>query len=145
MLLNTLLKTQRGAECNLLCIPVSMHSMAPEPWNSQADRVVSQCCNKLFGTFLMPTYSHRDFNIVCNGARGYRTRVRYGADGTPKNAGPRPFSLPRPTEPPGAGCLFGIPCPCTRSGPRPTHTPDGAPLTIGGNKRGPIQGMNAGA
>jgi len=33
-------------------------------------------------------------------------RVRYGADGAPKNAGPRPFSPPRPAQWPGAGCLF---------------------------------------
>ena len=33
-------------------------------------------------------------------------RVRYGADGAPKNAGPQPFSLPRSTQWPGAGCLF---------------------------------------
>jgi len=73
---------------------------------------------------------------------GYR--VRYGADGAPKNRGPRPFSPPRPTQRLGAGCLFRHSLPCPRSGPRPTHTPDGSPLKIGGNKRGPVQGMSAG-
>jgi len=35
-----------------------------------------------------------------------RLRVRYGADGAPDNAGPRPFSPPCPAQRPGAGCLF---------------------------------------
>jgi len=44
----------------------------------------------------------------------------------------------------GRGVVFGIPCPCSGSGPRPTHTPDGSLLKIGGNKRCPVQGMNDG-
>jgi len=71
-------------------------------------------------------------------------RVRYGADGAPQNVGPWPFCPPRPTQRPGAGVFFGIPCPSPGSGPCPTHTPDGSPLKIGGNKRGPVQGMTAG-
>jgi len=43
----------------------------------------------------------------------------------------------------GRGVFIGIPCRCPRSGPSPTHTPDGSPLKIGGNKRGPVQGMSA--
>ena len=31
-----------------------------------------------------------------------------------------------------------------RSGPRPTHTPDGPLLQIGGDQRGPAQGMSVG-
>ena len=71
-------------------------------------------------------------------------RVRYAADGAPKNAGPRPFSGPTPLNGLGRGVFFGFPCPSPRSGPRPTHAPDGYPLKIGGNKRGPVQGMSLG-
>ena len=71
-------------------------------------------------------------------------RVRYGADGAPKNVSPRPFPRPAPLNGLGRGVFFGIPYPCPRSGPCPTHTPDGSPLKIGGNKRGPVQGMSAG-
>jgi len=67
-----------------------------------------------------------------------------GANGAPKNAGPRPLSLPRPTQLPGAGYFFGIPCPCPRSGPPSSHTPDRFPLKISGNKRCPVQGMSGG-
>jgi len=44
----------------------------------------------------------------------------------------------------GRGVFIGIPCRCPPSGPSPTHTPDGFPLKIGGNKQGPVQGMSAG-
>ena len=64
-------------------------------------------------------------------------RVRYGADGAPKNAGPSPCARPAPLNGLGRGVFFGIPCPCPRSGPRPTHTPDRSPLKMGRNKRGP--------
>jgi len=48
-----------------------------------------------------------------------------------------PFPLPARFHSLGWGVFFGIPCPCPRSGPRPTHTPDGSPLKIRGNKQGP--------
>jgi len=61
-----------------------------------------------------------------------------------KTRAPGPFPRPAPLNGLGRGVFFGIPCPCPRSGPRPTHTPDGSPLKMGGNKRGPVQGMSAG-
>jgi len=57
---------------------------------------------------------------------------------------PGPFPRPAPLNGLGQGVFFGIPCPCARSGPRPTHTPDGSPLKMSGKKRGPVQGMSAG-
>jgi len=71
-------------------------------------------------------------------------RVRYGADGAPENAGLRPFSPPCPAQRPGAGCLFRHSLPLSPLRPPPTHTPDGSPLKMGGNKQGPVQGMSAG-
>jgi len=70
--------------------------------------------------------------------------VCYGADGAPKNAGPGPFPRPAPLNGLGRGVFFGIPCPCPRSGPCPTHTPDRSLLKIGANKQGPVQRMRAG-
>jgi len=67
-----------------------------------------------------------------------------GRTGPRKTRAPGPFPRPAPLNGLGRGVFFGIPCPCPRSGPRPTHTPDGSPLKIGGNKRGPVQGMSAG-
>jgi len=67
-----------------------------------------------------------------------------GRTGPWKTRTPGPFPRPAPLNGLGRGVFFGIPCPCPRSGPRPTHTPDGSRLKIGGNKRGPVQGMSAG-
>jgi len=67
-----------------------------------------------------------------------------GRTGPRKTRAPGRFPRPAPLNGLGRGVFFGIPCPCPRSGPRPTHTPDGSPLKIGGNKRGPVQGMSAG-
>ena len=70
--------------------------------------------------------------------------VRYGADRAPKTWAPGPFPSPAPLSGHGWGAFFSIPCRFPRSGPCPTHTPDGSPLKIGGTKRGPVQGMSAG-
>ena len=67
-----------------------------------------------------------------------------GRTGPRKTRAPGPFPRPAPLNGLGRAVFFGIPCPCPRSDPRPTHTPDGSPLKIGGNKRGPVQGMSAG-
>jgi len=67
-----------------------------------------------------------------------------GRTGPRKTRAPGPFPRPAPLNGLGRGVFFGIPCPCPRTSPRPTHTPDGSPLKIGGNKRGPVQGMSAG-
>jgi len=67
-----------------------------------------------------------------------------GRTGPRKKRAPGPFPRPAPLNGLGQGVFFGIPCPCPRSGPGPTHTPDRSPLTIGGNKRGPVQGMSGG-
>ena len=64
--------------------------------------------------------------------------------GPRKTPAPGPFPRPAPLNGLGQGVFFGIPCPCHRSGPPLTHTPDGSPLRMGGNKRGPVQGMSAG-
>ena len=79
------------------------------------------------------------YAVTCMVALG-ALRVRYGADGAdgaPKNAGPGPFPRHAPLNSMGRGVIFGIPCPCPASCPRPTHTPHGSPLKIGGNKWGP--------
>jgi len=55
-------------------------------------------------------------------------RVRYGADGAPKNAGPRPFSQPRPTQRPGAGCLFRHSLPLSPLRPPPQPYPRRVPV-----------------
>jgi len=55
-------------------------------------------------------------------------RVRYGADGAPKNAGPRPFSPPRPTQRPGAGCLFRHSLPLSPLRPPPHAYPRRVPV-----------------
>jgi len=67
-----------------------------------------------------------------------------GRTGPRKTRAPGPFPRPAPLNGLGRGVFFGIPCPCARSGPRPTHTPDGSPLKMCGNKQGPVQGMSAG-
>ena len=67
-----------------------------------------------------------------------------GRTGPRKTRAPGPFPRPAPLNGLGRGVFFGIPRLCPRSGPRPTHTPDGSPLKIGGNKWGPVQGMSAG-
>jgi len=67
-----------------------------------------------------------------------------GRTGPRKTRAPGPFPRPAPLNGLGRGVSFGILCPCPRSGPSPTHTPDGSPLKMGGNKRGPVQGMSAG-
>ena len=58
-------------------------------------------------------------------------RVRYGADGAPKNAGPRPFSPPRPTQRPGAGCLFSHSLPLSALRPPPHPYPRRVPVRNG--------------
>ena len=98
------------------------------PSTGRFQRTLSRCCPTA-GCRVIQTFVHR---------------IRYGADGAPKNAGPWPFPRPAPLNGLGRGVFFGSPCPCPRSGPRPTHTPDGSSLKIGGNKRGPVQGMSAG-
>jgi len=67
-----------------------------------------------------------------------------GQTGPRKTRAPGPFRRPAPLNGLGRGVFFAIPCPCPRSGPRPTHTPDGSPLKIACNKRGPVQGMSVG-
>ena len=67
-----------------------------------------------------------------------------GRTGPRKTRAPGPVPRPAPLDGLWRGVFFGIPCPCPRSGPRPTHTPDGSPLKMGGNKRGPVQGMSVG-
>ena len=54
--------------------------------------------------------------------------VRYGADGAPKNAGPQPFSPPRPTQRPGAGCLFRHSLPLSPLRPPPHSYPRRVPV-----------------
>jgi len=56
------------------------------------------------------------------------SRVRYGADGAPKNAGPRPFSPPHPTQRPGAGCLFRHSLPLSPLRPPPHPYPRRVPV-----------------
>jgi len=55
-------------------------------------------------------------------------RVRYGADRAPKNAGPRPFSPPRPTQRPRAGCLFRHSLPLSPLRPPPHPYPRRVPV-----------------
>ena len=66
-------------------------------------------------------------------------RVRYGADGAPTMGATGPFRRPESLNGLVRGVFFGIPCPCPRSRFRLTHTPDGSPLKIGRNKRGPCR------
>jgi len=67
-----------------------------------------------------------------------------GRTGPRKTRAPGPVPRPAPLKGLARGVFFGIPCLCPRSGPHPTHTPDASPLKMGGNKRGPVQGMSAG-
>jgi len=69
--------------------------------------------------------------------RGRLLEFVTGRTGPRKTRAPGPFPRPAPLNGLGRGVFFGIPCPCPRSGPRPTHTRDGSPLKMGGNKRGP--------
>jgi len=62
-----------------------------------------------------------------------------GQTGPRKTLAPSPFPRPAPLNGLGRGVFFGIPCPSRGSGPRPTHTLDGSPLKMGGNKRGPCR------
>ena len=66
-----------------------------------------------------------------------------GRTGPRKTQASGPFPRPAPLNGLGRGVFFGIPCPSPRLGPCPTHTPDGSLSKIGGNKRGPVQGMSA--
>jgi len=59
---------------------------------------------------------------------GKMSRVRYGANGALKNAGPRPFSPPRPTQRPGAGCLFRHSLPLSPLRPQPHPYPRRVPV-----------------
>ena len=79
----------------------------------------------------------------CRMKKGARREGIVFVTGPRKTRAPGSFPRPAPLNGLGRGVLFGIPCPCPRSGPRPTHTPDGSPLKIGGNKRDPVQGMSA--
>ena len=67
-----------------------------------------------------------------------------GRTGPRKTQARDPFPRPAPLSGLGGCVFFGIPCPSSGSGPRPTHTPDGSPLKMSGNKRGRVQGMSAG-
>jgi len=55
-------------------------------------------------------------------------RVVCRADGALKNAGPRPFSPPRPTQRPGAGCLFRHSLPLSPLRPPPHPYPRRVPV-----------------
>ena len=58
-------------------------------------------------------------------------RVRYGADGAPENAGPRPFSPPCPAQRLGAGCLFRHSLPLSPPRPPPHPYPGRVPAIHG--------------
>ena len=79
-------------------------------------------------------------------ASTYQPKIEFvtGRTGPRKTQAPSPFPHPALLNSLGRRVYFSIPCPCPRSGPRPTHTPDGSPSKIGSNKRGPVQGMSAG-
>jgi len=83
---------------------------------------------------------------VCSERGGAGSYLEFvtGRTGPRKTRAPGPFPRPAPLNGLGRGVFFGIAGPCPRSGPRPTHTPNGSPLKMGGNKRGPVQGMSAG-
>jgi len=57
-----------------------------------------------------------------------RSRVRYGADGAPKNAGTRAVSPPLPTQGPGAECLFRHSLPLSPLRPPPHPYPRRVPV-----------------
>jgi len=57
-----------------------------------------------------------------------KIRLRYGADGALKNASPRPFSPPRPTQRPGAGCVFRHSLPLSPLRPPPHSYPRRVPV-----------------
>ena len=67
-----------------------------------------------------------------------------GETGSHTTRAPGTYPHPGPLSGLGPDVYFGIPSPCPRSGARPTHTPDGSLLKIGGNKWGTVQGMKAG-
>jgi len=79
-------------------------------------------------------------------ARGqlFAVRVRYGADGAPKNEGPRPFSPPRPTQRPGAGCLFRHSLPLSPLKPPPHPYPRRVPVKNRWYQTGPRPGNECG-
>jgi len=70
--------------------------------------------------------------------------VSYRAHRAPKNPGPRHVSCPTLLNGLGRVVFVVIPCLCPCSGPRPTHTPDGYRLEMGGTKLGPGQAMSVG-
>jgi len=72
------------------------------------------------------------------------SRVRYQAGGALKDVSPRPFHPLAQLCGLGRSVFFPIPCPCPRSVPCRTHTPDRSTLKIGGNKQGAVHAMNAG-
>jgi len=61
-----------------------------------------------------------------------------GWTGPRRMQAPAHFPRPAPLNRLGRVVFFGIPYPCPRSGPCPTHTRDGSLLKIGGNKQGPV-------
>ena len=77
----------------------------------------------------------------CGFVTSRRSNIEFvmGRTGPRKMRAPGPFPRPTPLNGLGRGVFFGIPCPCPCSGPNPTHTTDGPPLKIGGNKRGPCR------
>jgi len=77
------------------------------------------------------TFTHGQLYVALS-----RVEFVTGQKGPQKTRAPGPFPRPAPLKGLGRGVFFGIPCPCARSGPRPTHTPDGSPLKMCGNKRG---------
>ena len=67
------------------------------------------------------------FLDIKGGFDNVNPRVRYGADGAPENAGPRPFSPPCPAQRPGAECLFRHSLPLSPLRPPPHPDPGRVP------------------
>ena len=87
------------------------------------------------------------FNLVHDGVERFRDiglEFVTGTAGPGKTWAPGPFPRPAPLDSPGLSIFLNIPRPYPHPGLHPAHPPDGLPLKIGGEKRGPIQGMSAG-
>jgi len=82
-----------------------MHILATQRRMSQAQREDRMRCRQCFycggANHIARQCPNSQSHLIANAAR-----VRYGADGAPKNPGPRRFSPPRPTQRPGVRCLF---------------------------------------
>ena len=70
--------------------------------------------------------------------------VCYWAHRAPKNPCPDTFHAPPHSTAWVRVVFFVILCLCPGSGPRPTHTPYGYRLEMGGTKLGPVQAMSVG-